>query len=148
MDEHIQGGVQTDALPVGHGQEAEAHPHVKPFTESTSTERARVLLGARGFLLLGPCTAPLVNHKNKKITTNSTNKNITLSKVDETNEPVDSYAAVSTWSEFITRSARKCQKLGAKHERMTLWMFALKNIYSLCSALGLHDPNACFYDTK
>lgn len=60
MDEHIHGWVQTDVLPMGHGQEAEAHPHVKPFADPSATERARVFLGARGFLLLCLRTAPLI----------------------------------------------------------------------------------------
>lgn len=60
MDEHIHGWVQTYVLTMGHGQEAEAHPHVKPFADPSATERARVFLGARGFLLLCLCTAPFI----------------------------------------------------------------------------------------
>lgn len=53
MDKYINRFVQRHSLPVGHGQEPEAHADVEPFTHADAVERLRILLGARSLILLG-----------------------------------------------------------------------------------------------
>lgn len=53
MDEHVDRLVLRNSLPVGHGQEPEAHADVEPFTHAVPVVGRRAFLGARPLILLG-----------------------------------------------------------------------------------------------
>lgn len=52
MDKDINRFVQWQSLAIRHGQEAEAHTHVKPFTHTFPVRTLRLFIGARSLSFL------------------------------------------------------------------------------------------------